>query len=523
MRRVSLQGFNPVQWPWRYRLLTLAVFSIVVPSIFLRTSSSLRAEDQKTPLKEGVSSPGIDPATAFAQLSVDAALARQSRTLAQATARYSLKAGRPPPPNFDKWFGFAQKNRCLIDDYDQIQRDFEPFYQLATKQPMYFQQMIQKAQSMILKEAMGLSISRQQAIGLTAIVIKDGKLHMPPYRGTTYSDDLPYTLRRFSSILPDVQFVLNGRDEPRVVFNFREPDARNTATKLKDTHPFHLAPHRTDEFFRNQSGCALLSKARGFVSDESGNVAFLRSSSSSDFTTDLWPLLSMTKLSPCFSDILFPGPYYYYASRASPKMRPNDIAWSDKQSQLYWRGSSNGGHIIGDNYHSFPRFRLIIFAREHPEFINAKMTRFENGHCTDQCDRDRIISEYNITGPRDPKKNVFKYRYLLDVDGNTFSGRFLSLLRSGSLVFKSTVFEEYFNDLIRPYEHYIPVKPDLSDLIQKVQWAMTHDDEAHRIQETGRLFAQRVMTDSQNDCYFALLLLEWARLQNYPSTGNATT
>ncbi|KAJ7128454.1 hypothetical protein C8R44DRAFT_873174 [Mycena epipterygia] len=39
---------------------------------------------------------------------------------------------------------------------------------------------------------------------------------------------------------------------------------------------------------------------------------------------------------------------------------------------------------------------------------------------------------------------------VIDVDGMTFSGRFLGLLRSGSLVFKSTVFEEYFNDWLRP-------------------------------------------------------------------------
>lgn len=83
---------------------------------------------------------------------------------------------------------------------------------------------------------------------------------------------------------------------------------------------------------------------------------------------------------------------------------------------------------------------------------------------------------------------------------------------------QSTVFEEYFNDWIRPYEHYIPVKPDLSDLVEKVHWAIEHDDEARRIQETGKLFTERVMTDSQNDCYFAAMLLEWARLQNYANT-----
>ncbi|KAJ7709189.1 hypothetical protein B0H16DRAFT_653825 [Mycena metata] len=84
---------------------------------------------------------------------------------------------------------------------------------------------------------------------------------------------------------------------------------------------------------------------------------------------------------------------------------------------------------------------------------------------------------------------------------------------SGGLVFKATVFEEYFNDWIRPYEHYIPILPGLSDLLQKVEWARAHDAEARMMQERGRAVAERVMTDAQNDCYFFALLLEWARLQ----------
>jgi hypothetical protein len=62
------------------------------------------------------------------------------------------------------------------------------------------------------------------------------------------------------------------------------------------------------------------------------------------------------------------------------------------------------------------------------------------------------------------------------------------------------VFEEYFNDWLRPFEHYIPVLPDLSDLLEQLEWAMSHDDEARLIQERGREISQRLMTDAQNDC-----------------------
>lgn len=90
-----------------------------------------------------------DPALVLAQSSLDAVLQRQSTTLVQAAARYSLRTGRPPPPNFDRWFEFAREKQCLIDEYDQIQRDFEPFYELAVHQPDYFQAMIEKGQAQV--------------------------------------------------------------------------------------------------------------------------------------------------------------------------------------------------------------------------------------------------------------------------------------------------------------------------------------------------------------------------------------
>jgi hypothetical protein len=75
------------------------------------------------------------------------------------------------------------------------------------------------------------------------------------------------------------------------------------------------------------------------------------------------------------------------------------------------------------------------------------------------------------------------------------------------------VFNEFFNDWLRPYEHYIPVRPDLSDLVEKIEWAQNHDGEARAIQARGQEMARRVMTDAQNDCYFFALLLEWAQLE----------
>ncbi|KAJ7444043.1 glycosyl transferase family 90-domain-containing protein [Mycena latifolia] len=447
-----------------------------------------------------------DPVDA-GQLHVDALIARQSATYEQAAARYSLKTGRPPPRHYDKWFTFAQAHSCLIDDYDQIHRDFAPFYQLVAEDPLFLQRRVDIVADLKAKEA-------------GVIFIKDGEVHMPQGADLKYWGGGPVTFAKFANLLPDISFIVNGKDQPRVVFDYRASNAtRERALALTEERPFDVSPHPTAEFFRNE-GCEVWRSPTGFAEPANDDSGFFLSSSPAWFTLDMYPVLSVTKASPCFADIVFPSEYYYRRSPTSPRFTyPDNVPWADKTPQAYWRGTATGGQIIGPNYHNFTRFRLVDLSRAHPDLVDAQITRFADLLCLqeDGCDRAHIVEEYGISGGA-PQENIYKYKYALDVDGMTYSGRFLGLLASGSLVFKATVFNEYFNDWLRPYEHYIPVRPDLSDLLEKIEWAQSYDGEARAIQARGQEMARRVMTDAQNDCYFFALLLEWAQLEENSRT-----
>ncbi|KAJ7232889.1 hypothetical protein C8J57DRAFT_1480501 [Mycena rebaudengoi] len=165
----------------------------------------------------------------------------------------------------------------------------------------------------------------------------------------------------------------------------------------------------------------------------------------------------------------------------------DNVRWEEKIAKIFcWHGltGANGGMIMGRH---FARFRLADLARENPGLMDVNITRFAETLCEVElgCDRERVMAEYNITGSADARENLYKYKYVVDVDGTTFSGWFLGLLRSGSLVFKSTIFEEYFNDWLRPFEHFVSVLPDLSDLVQKIEWANANLAEARLIQRRG--------------------------------------
>lgn len=98
---------------------------------------------------------------------------------------------------------------------------------------------------------------------------------------------------------------------------------------------------------------------------------------------------------------------------------------------------------------------------------------------------------------------------MIDIDGNTFSRRFPFYLFSGSVVFKIAVFEDIGNIITRPWLHYIPIKMDLSDFEEKLEWARTHDKELSEIGERGKKLALTEITFKMYREYMLKLLLSY--------------
>jgi large subunit ribosomal protein L34 len=66
-----------------------------------------------------------------------------------------------------------------------------------------------------------------------------------------------------------------------------------------------------------------------------------------------------------------------------------------------------------------------------------------------------------------PELDYMKYRAILDTDGNGWSGRFGLIMCYNSIVIKiesEKGFMAYYQRDLKPWEHYIPVHPNLTDL-----------------------------------------------------------
>ena len=93
-----------------------------------------------------------------------------------------------------------------------------------------------------------------------------------------------------------------------------------------------------------------------------------------------------------------------------------------------------------------------------------------------------------------------------------YAGRFLGLLRSGSAVFKSTRYREWFHGLLEPYEHFIPINYDLSDLVQKVAWLHGHPEVAEMMIEASRIWVEKAFRWEDMTCYIYRMMLEYQTL-----------
>ncbi|XP_030743548.1 protein O-glucosyltransferase 3 [Echinops telfairi] len=108
-----------------------------------------------------------------------------------------------------------------------------------------------------------------------------------------------------------------------------------------------------------------------------------------------------------------------------------------------------------------------------------------------------------------------KYKYQVNVDGTVAAYRFPYLMLGDSLVLKQdSPYYEHFYMALTPWKHYVPIKRNLSDLLEKVKWAKENDEEAKKIAKEGQLTARELLQPHRLYCYYYSVLQKYAALQS---------
>jgi len=253
---------------------------------------------------------------------------------------------------------------------------------------------------------------------------------------------------------------------------------------------------------------------------------------------DLFPVFSQSKMSS-FNDILYPSPWYWYGKVEYDSER--DMEWERKETKLWWVGSTTGGFSRNGGWRRQHRQKLVhklnaldeakvlvdgnldagqvgqdntpkwrtkeVSRQDYKDLIDVHFSHV--GQCDPgDCDAQREF--FTIVPPAD-QQDAWKYKYLLDMDGNAFSGRFYAFLKSQSLVFKMNVFREWHEEWIKPWVHYIPLSLRGEEALETVRYFSGEDEgriQGVRMAEAGRSWANKVLRNADFEVWFFRLMLE---------------
>jgi Glycosyl transferase family 90 len=183
-------------------------------------------------------------------------------------------------------------------------------------------------------------------------------------------------------------------------------------------------------------------------------------------------------------------------------LREKRIPWQQRTPVAFWRGATTGVAATPGDWRSLERIKLCELARRHATtgLIDAGLSTIVQ--FADPAVR-REIEESGLVRGRVPWQEWGRYRYHIDIDGNSspWSNTFQKLLTGSSIlkVESTRGLRMWFYDELVPWQNYVPVAPDLSDLVDKIRWLARNDGVAQRIGECGNELAQRLTYEREID------------------------
>lgn len=280
---------------------------------------------------------------------------------------------------------------------------------------------------------------------------------------------------------------------------------------------------------------------------------------SSSWSQKLIPLFGGSKMA-VNNEIILPAPMPWSEDERFSAGEGVETDWATKESQTMWRGTATGGRHHPTNWHQFHRHRFVYLTngtklstadKFHdkiltPDFMHTASSSLstatrerlsdyvsytndvaftdlfcdeagENGSCW-YLDRD-----YSVL-PAVLMSQQFNYKYLPDIDGNSFSGRYRAFLLSTSLPIKATIYREWHDSRLIAWKHFIPMDNRFTDYYGILEYfrgvegsggsegVPGHDESAKKIAYDGRDWAKRVLRKEDMQIYVFRLLLEYARV-----------
>lgn len=253
------------------------------------------------------------------------------------------------------------------------------------------------------------------------------------------------------------------------------------------------------------------------------------------------------------NEILLPAPMYWNEEERFTGGNNHGAPWDHKENMAVWRGVATGGKNREDNWRGFQRHRFVsmnngtklsaVERGEHEPENFAMPEEQYNIHAQKDSGLGEWVSEwadvafvdlmceppqedgtcpytdhYFERRPGMPMAEQFASKYVPDIDGNSFSGRYLGFLRSTSLPIKAAIWREWHDSRLVAWKHFVPMDSRFGDYYGIMDYFLGyhgqggHDQAAEKIANDGKEWAEKVLRKEDMQIYTLRLLLEYARL-----------
>ncbi|KAK5657641.1 hypothetical protein OQA88_2713 [Cercophora sp. LCS_1] len=526
----------PRKAPCRVGLLFVLLFPL---AWYVRNGLDIQASQSR------VLTTSTHPAETLIQLA-NASFARlmetQSQTYSAAEAEYRRRYGIEPPPGFEEWYEFAKENESpIIDEFDTLTNGIKHFFRLSG---LEFTHLTRIAFFDSLSDTWSCTFLSENATTHCR--------HLSLLNDRNYGNSLTTLLKDLPGKIPDMTFLVNQLDEPRVLIPpTDQEDHAKQRYRIKKLSGKATLPTLTrfclQEISRNTNETLVETLGLPFVTNQTAVLDLCQHPEYAEqhgllahppnfrLLTGPVPILSTGALST-MGDILFPSPAYTVEDPFKYDAA-SDIPWEKKRNYLYWTGSTTGGMATDNSWKQFHRQRFValaqnldqtghVYLQEENEIVQRETSWFLNSrlydvaftqifgcnpeYCRDQFDYFRVKS---WAGWND----AIKSRLVFDLDGNGISGRYYKLLASRSAVLKQTLLREWHDDRLVPWVHYIPVSMGMEELPELVRWLASAElgqRRAKEIADQGREWFGKALRPVDRTVYMYRLMLELARLRD---------
>ncbi|CAN8070065.1 unnamed protein product [Agarophyton chilense] len=227
------------------------------------------------------------------------------------------------------------------------------------------------------------------------------------------------------------------------------------------------------------------------------------------------------RTSTSYLDIPVPDPVEYGSNGNYVWNAEDKLPFEARIPKLVFRGSSSSLQDYHDhNWLSVPRIRLAALAKQYPDVIDAGITRWMKlGESTSVNEVETSLGSglsdvlnYDRQG---------RYQFIIDVDGGLGSSRKRGILTSGSVpFFQRSNWYMWYEPLLKPFYHYIPVDTYLQDLLERVTAAKTDTQGSKRLIDNANCFGENVISEKGAMLYWKVLLERYSELQYDAASGD---